>query len=103
MDKLLTVEQVAGVLGMHVKTLQKRLRANEINLSYVQVSPRNIGFRPSVVERYIEMHEVRLDGTGLKRRASRKKKLSPVFMTDEQAQEFFKDIARDEDGAIITS
>ena len=72
MEKLLTTQQVADILGLHIKTLQKRLRNNDIALHFVRMSPRKIGFKPSVLETYIDTHEVRLDGRGLKKRAKRK-------------------------------
>jgi len=101
MEKLLTTQQVADVLGMHLKTLQKRLRENNIALTFVQLSPRKIGFRPGVVETYISKHEIVRDGSGLKKRAVRKKKTFAPFMTDAEAQAFFEGIERDSDGVLL--
>jgi hypothetical protein len=101
--KLLTAQQVADALGLHIKTLQKRLRENSIALTFVQVSTRKIGFRPAEVERYISTHEVVRDGTGLKKRARRKIKIPPPFMTDEQAQAFFEGVMRGPDGTLLAS
>jgi predicted DNA-binding transcriptional regulator AlpA len=105
MDKLLTTQQVADALGLHIKTLQKRLRENEIALSFVQLSPRKVGFKPSEVARYIDLHEIRRDGRGLKKRAKRTTKVRfPVeFMTDAEAQAFFEGVMRDPDGVLESS
>ena len=102
MEKLLTTQQVADVLRMHIKTLQKRLRDNNIALSFVQLSPRKIGFKPAEVLRYIDVHEIRRDGSGLKKRAKRKIKMPAPFMTDEEAQKLFEDVARDSDGVLLS-
>lgn len=101
MEKLLSTQQVADILGLHIKTLQKRLRNNDIALHFVRLSPRKIGFKPSVVERYIDTHEIRLDGGGLKKREKRKVRIPALFMTNEEAQAFFEGVARDEDGALL--
>jgi hypothetical protein len=102
MEKLLTTQQVADVLGMHIKTLQKRLRDNDIALSFVQLSPRKIGFRPGVIETYISTHEIARDGSGLRKRAKRKIKMPAPFMTDAEAQAFFEGIERDSDGVFLS-
>jgi hypothetical protein len=102
MEKLLTTQQVADIIGLHIKTLQKRLRDNNIALTFVQVSPRKIGFKPTEVERYIDTHEIRRDGSGLRIRAKRKMKMPAPFMTDEEAQKFFEGVARDSDGALLS-
>ena len=102
MEKLLTTQQVADIIGLHIKTLQKRLRENNIALTFVQVSPRKIGFKPSEVERYIDTHEIRRDGSGLRIRAKRKLKMPAPFMTDAEAQAFFEGIERDSEGVLLS-
>jgi hypothetical protein len=105
MEKLLTTQQVADALGLHIKTLQKRLRENAIALSFVQLSARKVGFKPSEVARYIDLHEIRRDGAGLRKRAKRttKIKVPAQFMTDAEAQAFFKGVIRDSDGVLESS
>lgn len=103
MEKLLSTQQVADILGLHIKTLQKRLRQNDIALYFVRLSPRKIGFKPSVVERYISAHEIRLDGGGVRKRAKQKVRMSEQFMTDVEAQAFFDGVMRGEDGVLESS
>jgi excisionase family DNA binding protein len=118
MEKLLSAVQVAEYLNIHPKTLYKLLRGNKIALTYVRIHGHMIAFRPSEVERYIDLHEVVLTGSG---RPEPNKKArtrddhqiaayEPIevglgkvggrsyegetipggeFMTDEEAQEFF--------------
>ena len=64
-DKLLSAQQVADYLGIHVKTLYKLLRENKIALNYVRVHGRMIAFRPAAVELYVSTHEVARDGSGI--------------------------------------
>jgi excisionase family DNA binding protein len=94
MEKLLSAAQVAEHLGMHVKTLYKLVRNNEIALSFVQIHGRTIAFKPTEIEKYVSMREIRRDGSGLKkiRHKPAKKALSARLMTDEEAQEFFKNV-----------
>jgi excisionase family DNA binding protein len=51
MEKLMTAQQVADVVGMHVKTLYRLLRDNQIALTFVRKHGRMIAFRPSDVVR----------------------------------------------------
>ena len=101
MEKLLSTQQVADILGLHIKTLQKRLRNNDIALHFVRLSPRKIGFKPSVLETYIDTHEIRLDGRGLKKTTKQKTRIPAPYMTNAEAQAFFEGIARDEDGVLV--
>jgi hypothetical protein len=101
MEKLLTTRQVADAMGLHIKTLQKRLRENNIALAYVQVSPRKIGFKPSELEKYFATHEIARDGSGVAKKAKRKVVPAARFMTDEEAQVFFAGVARNSDGDLL--
>lgn len=104
MEKLLSAAQVAEYLGVHVKTLYKQLRDNKIAITYVQLPGRTIAFRPSEIERYLEMREVRRDGSGIKAKRKTTKKAARIkvqIMTDKEAQEFFASVARDEDGVLL--
>jgi excisionase family DNA binding protein len=94
MEKLLSASQVADHLGMHVKTLYKLVRNNEIALSFVQIHGRTIAFKPSEVEKYVSLREIRRDGSGLKkiRNKPAKRTFGARLMTDEEAQEFFKNV-----------
>lgn len=58
MEKLLTAQQVADHLGMHVKTLYKLVRENQIALNFIRVNGRTIAFRPADVQRYLDEREV---------------------------------------------
>lgn len=100
MDKLLTAQQVADVLGLHVKTLQKRLRQNEISLTFVRVSQRKIGFKPAEVARYMDLNEIRRDGGGIKKSRPNWKS-AKKFLTDEEAQAFFEGVERDSEGVLL--
>jgi excisionase family DNA binding protein len=53
MNKVLSAQQVAGSLGMHIKTLQKLLRENKIALNFIQIG-RKVHFRPADVEKYLD-------------------------------------------------
>jgi len=92
MEKLLTAGQVADHLGMHVKTLYRLLRDNEIALTFVRKHGRMIGFRPSAVERYLGSHEVVRDGagSGKPRKPRPLRKPAAGFMSDEEAGLFFR-------------
>ncbi len=118
MENLLTVEQVAGHLKMHPKTLYKALRENRIALNFIR-RKRSIFFRESAVKDYLEMNEVRRDGTGNAKPAKKKpiprghiaryddigKYDTSMFrvLTDQEAQEFFSKCERDEDGTYLSS
>jgi excisionase family DNA binding protein len=103
MEKLLSARQVADHLGMHVKTLYRLLRDNEIALTFVRKHGRLIAFRPSDVERYLGAHEVVPNGAGLRKEKPRKpQKPRAGFLSDEQAQEFFKGCQRDENGFLVS-
>ena len=102
MEKLLSTQHVADILGLHIKTLQKKLRYNDIALRFVRLSPRKVGFRPSDVERYIAAHEVSRDGSGIKKRKPNLKAFK-AFMTDQEAQAFFDGIERDTDGVLLAN
>jgi hypothetical protein len=101
MEKLLSAEQVADGLGWHIKTLYRKCRNNEIALNFVRVGTRGMAFRPSDVERYISTHEVTRTGTG--RPKKRVKKPTVVIMSDAEAQDFFRGIAVDEDGVLLSN
>src|SRR6267143_6883344 len=89
MEKLMTAQQVADNLGMHVKTLYRLLRDNQIALTFVRKHGRMIAFRPSDVERYLSLHEVVRNGAG-QRKPRKPSKARPGFLSDEQAQLFFE-------------
>jgi excisionase family DNA binding protein len=103
--KLLSAQQVADYLGMHVKTLYKLLRENKIALSYVRVHGRMIAFRPAAVELYVSTHEVERTGSGVEKKAGRKKPkfVREMIMTDEEAQVFFQGVERLPDGTLACS
>jgi predicted DNA-binding transcriptional regulator AlpA len=105
MEKLLSAAQVADHLGIHVKTLYKQLRENKIAITYVQLQGKTIAFRPSEIERFLRTREVRKNGSGLKATRTKAKKVSlkiPTrLMTGAEAQEFFANVARDEDGTLL--
>jgi predicted DNA-binding transcriptional regulator AlpA len=95
MEKLLSAQQVADLLGMHPKILYKRLRENRIALNFVRLSGRSIAFRPKDVEMYLSTHEVAREGGG---RAQKKKESAKVstqrkfksrMLTDEEVQALF--------------
>lgn len=94
MEKLLSAQQVADLLGMHPKTLYKRLRENRIALNFVQLSGRSIAFRPKDVEMYLSTHEVVREGGGKAKKktestASSKRKYRARMLTDDEVQAFF--------------
>lgn len=98
MEKLLTAEQVSDHLGMHIKTLYKALRENKIALKFIRTHGRKIAFRPSDVESYLSTHEVVRDASGTKNKKKKAtREVSSMFMSDEQAQEFFTGITARED------
>jgi len=102
-DKLLSAQQVADYLGIHVKTLYKLLRENKIALNYVRVHGRMIAFRPAAVELYVRTHEIVRDGSGVGNKATKKKPQMTWrgIMSDEEAQEFFAGVERDSDGVLL--
>jgi excisionase family DNA binding protein len=97
MEKLLTAQQVADHLGMHVKTLYKLLRENQIALNFIRVNGRTIAFRPADVQRYLDEREVIRTGNSPKkpRKQSRPKTNGSSkdrdfsFLTDPEARAFF--------------
>ena len=99
MEKLLTASQVADHLGMHVKTLYRLVRDNQIALPFIRKHGRMIGFRPSDVLTYIDLHQVDRDGTSPMVRKPRKPRAG--FLSDKEAQVFFANVRRDEDGNIV--
>jgi excisionase family DNA binding protein len=102
MEKLLSARQVADHLGMHVKTLYRLLRNNEIALTFVRKHGRLIAFRPSDVERYLGSHEVVPNGAGLRKKKPRKpQKPRAGFLSNEEAQAFFQGLERDDDGNYV--
>jgi predicted DNA-binding transcriptional regulator AlpA len=107
MDKLLSAAQVADHLGMHVKTLYRKLRNNEIALNFEQLHRRIIAFKPSEVERFLSLREIRRDGSGAKKKAKNLPKMptketskgsenevvgytAAVYFTGAEAKKFFK-------------
>lgn len=70
-EKLLSAHQVAGFLGMHVKTLYRLIRDNRIALNFVRLPGRSIAFRPSALQTYIETHEVSRNGAGKRNKPKR--------------------------------
>ena len=68
MEKLLSAEQVADFLGIHIKTFHEKLKNNEIALPYVQVTQRRRGFRPEALESFVQSQTVLLDGRGRRRK-----------------------------------
>lgn len=44
-EELLSASEVAGILGIHVKTLYRRLRENKIAITYVQLHGGTIAFQ----------------------------------------------------------
>ncbi|SRR5216684_1981298 len=94
MEKLLTSQQVADHLGMHIKTLYKLLRENRIALNFIRLHGRMIAFRPSDVELYLGSHEVIRDGSGPKKPRKKAKSIKADYkiLTDAEAQAFFKGI-----------
>jgi predicted DNA-binding transcriptional regulator AlpA len=104
MEKLLSAQQVADHLGMHPKTLYKRLRENRIALNFVRLHGRMIAFRPKDVELYLGAHEVIRTGGGTKkaqRKETADQKLRRRFkdykiLTDEEARAFFSNVVSPE-------
>jgi excisionase family DNA binding protein len=88
MEKLMTAQQVADVVGMHVKTLYRLIRDNHIALTFVRKHGRMIAFRPSDVERYLSLHEVVRNGAG-QRKPRKPSKARPGFLSDAEARLFF--------------
>jgi excisionase family DNA binding protein len=101
MEKLLTAQQVADFLGMHVKTLYRLLRDNEIALTFVRKHGRMIAFRPSDVELYLGSHEVVRNGAGLRKKKRKPSKPLAGFLSDEEAQAFFSGCVKDDEGNLI--
>jgi|ERR1700733_3091874 excisionase family DNA binding protein len=107
MEKRLSVAQVADHLGIHPKTLYRLLRENKIALNFEQMHGRAIAFKPSEVERFLSLREIRRDGSGAKKKAASLSKKSPketskksaneivgytatVYLTDGEAKKFFE-------------
>lgn len=108
MERLFTAQQVSILLNLHVQTLYKKLRDNEIKLPYVQVTQRTIGFRPDDVEAYVRSRVVELNGNGRRKNVKtpsgkRIRRGKYRFMTDEETQAFFANVERDQDGVMLCS
>ena len=101
MEKLLTTKQVAEQLNMHPKTLYRALRENTIALNYIQTSPRRFGFRPSDVARYLDEREVIRTGASPRKPRKVRKPKEYRYFTDKEAEVFFANVGRDEDGNIV--
>lgn len=54
LEKLLTVDEAAAVLGVHPVTLRKWIAARTV--PFVRLAAGTIRFRPSDLARYIERH-----------------------------------------------
>jgi hypothetical protein len=109
MEKLLTAQQVADHLGMHIKTLYRALRENTIALNYIQKSPRRFGFRPTDVQRYLDDREVVRTGDSPRKprkaktnRSISKKGTMYRWLSDAEVQQFFQNVQRDADGSLIS-
>ena len=100
MEKLLTAGQVAEHLGMHVKTLYRLVRDNQIALPFIRKHGRMIGFRPSDVVMYLDLNQVNRDGTSPSK-PRKPRKPSAGFLSDEEAQAFFANVGRDDEGNIM--
>jgi len=111
MERLLSARHVAEYLGIHIKTLYKMLRENRIPLAFVRLTGNKIAFRPAEVERFIAAREVNRDGSGRVKKKTRKYgypadprlrglMLTAKTMSDEEAQQFFAGVRRDEFGNI---
>jgi hypothetical protein len=105
---LLTTKQAAERIGWHVKTLYKALRENTISLNYIQTSPRRFGFRPADVQRYLDDREVVRTGDSPRKprrektnRSVTKKGTMYRWLSDVEAQQFFQNVQRDDDGSLI--
>ena len=105
MEKLLTPQQVAAFLGLHIKTFLKKLRNNEISLNSVQVTRARMGFKPQEVERFIASRTIVRNGNGVPIKSKKKVKWPKPFLTDEEAQAFFEGIEFEEDefGKVLLS
>jgi hypothetical protein len=70
------------------------VRNNEVALSFVQIHGRTLAFKPSEIEKYVSTREIRRDGSGLRKIRNKPAKLPSraTLMTDEEAQEFFKNV-----------
>lgn len=105
MEKLLKAEHVADHLGMHVKTLYKLLRENQIALNFIRVNGRTIAFLPADVEAYLNDRKVIRTGDSPRkpRKTSRPKTYGTRtdFLSDAEARAFFAGIKTDEDGNYI--
>lgn len=116
MERLLSAQQVAAHRGLHVKTLYKLVRENRIALNFIRVHNRSIAFRPADVEAYIRDREVVRTGDSPKRARGPaqpeadgthkllvKTVLEYRYFNDAEAQEFFANVERDEDGSVMCS
>jgi excisionase family DNA binding protein len=61
---LLSPQEVAEELGMHVRTLYKRIRENTISLNPTQTSTARYGFTREEVDKYKSTHTLIRDGSG---------------------------------------
>ncbi len=87
MEKRLSAAQVADHLGIHPKTLYRLLRENKIALNFERMHGRAIAFKPSEVERFLSLREIRRDGSGAKKNAKNSPKRSPKVTSNESANE----------------
>ena len=113
MEKLLSAKHVADHLGMHIKTLYKMLRENRIALTFVRLTGNKIAFRPTEIQRFLEVREVNRDGSGTVRKKKPAKPGWPKdpklraamrtarLMTTAESQAFFAGIPRDANGVIL--
>jgi excisionase family DNA binding protein len=96
MDKLLSAQQVADHLGLHVKTLYKLVRENRIALTFVRIHGRTMGFRPADVELFLGSHQVTRDGSNNSKPKAARRVKQPRrrnIMSDQEAQDFFAGVA----------
>jgi hypothetical protein len=79
------------------------VRENRIALPFIQKHGRMIAFRPSDVQRYLDLHEVTRDGTNKtkKKRNTKAHNKANGFLSDQETQAFFERCEKDEDGNII--
>lgn len=59
LDKLLTPQEAARILGVSVNTLNVWRCTKRYNLSYIKMG-RSVRYRPEDVQRFIETREVKL-------------------------------------------
>ena len=93
MEKLITDIQFADYLGMHVRTLRRKIQANKIAIRYIPTLGRAMRFRPDEIQRYIQSLEIIKDGSGRVSKPTKPRKLkAKMIMSDEEAQEFFNSV-----------